>query len=161
MEIEELLSEQENLKTALEDAKAEIKMLNSKLAASRSAETANMRYPGSALKNKPAAARQVSNNEAAQLGQIKNKLYEDLTGLIITSVKTSADEDVFDCLQTGRNGSKYALRARPPMHFHHFLRRADTHPQLCILNYQSHRRARTMIPNSSTIPSCTRVGTRI
>ena len=38
---------------------------------------------------------------------MKENLYSDLTGLIIRNVKRKDGEDEFDCLQTGRNGSKY------------------------------------------------------
>jgi hypothetical protein len=36
----------------------------------------------------------------------KSELYEDLTGLLLTDVKRTADSIVYNCLQTGRNGSK-------------------------------------------------------
>ncbi|KAJ2898857.1 hypothetical protein MKZ38_003616 [Zalerion maritima] len=102
-ELETMVDE---LTTALHEAKSEIKTLNTKLAASRTAEVANPRYPGSALKNGVSAARQAASNDAAQLGQVKGELYCDLTGLIITGVKRDGEEDIFDCIQTGRNGSE-------------------------------------------------------
>lgn len=37
----------------------------------------------------------------------KTELYEDLTGLLLTDVKRTAHSIVYNCLQTGRNGSKY------------------------------------------------------
>jgi hypothetical protein len=39
--------------------------------------------------------------------QMKEDLYGDLTGLIVRAVKKDGGEDVFDCIQTGRNGSEY------------------------------------------------------
>ncbi|KAF2864503.1 hypothetical protein K470DRAFT_254141 [Piedraia hortae CBS 480.64] len=48
----------------------------------------------------------VSNMETAKK---KLNLYSDLTGLVITSIKTKDGEDVYDCIQTGRNGT---------LHFH-------------------------------------------
>ncbi|KAG2182583.1 hypothetical protein INT43_007514 [Umbelopsis isabellina] len=35
----------------------------------------------------------------------KSELYEDLTGLLLTDVKRTADSIVYNCLQTGRNGT--------------------------------------------------------
>jgi hypothetical protein len=43
---------------------------------------------------------------AAAMFKLKEDLYCDLTGLMIHSVKKVDGEDVFDCIQTGRNGSK-------------------------------------------------------
>ncbi|UKZ59821.1 uncharacterized protein TrAtP1_001113 [Trichoderma atroviride] len=66
----------------LAQAKAENKALYLKLAANRTG-------PG---ENKPAA-------------QTKEELYADLTGLIVRDVRRVDKEDVFDCIQTGRNGT--------------------------------------------------------
>jgi Chromosome segregation protein Csm1/Pcs1 len=33
-------------------------------------------------------------------------MYSDLTGLMIRGIKRGEDEDVYDCIQTGRNGSE-------------------------------------------------------
>ena len=43
---------------------------------------------------------------------LKEELYSDLTGLIIRDVrrKEGEAEDVYDCIQTGRNGSKVTLK---------------------------------------------------
>ena len=43
---------------------------------------------------------------AAQVAQLKEDLYSDLTGLILRGVERKDDSDVYDCIQTGRNGSK-------------------------------------------------------
>ena len=44
---------------------------------------------------------------AAQVAQLKEDLYSDLTGLILRSVEMGSEGDIYDCIQTGRNGSKY------------------------------------------------------
>ncbi|KFX93247.1 hypothetical protein O988_06906, partial [Pseudogymnoascus sp. VKM F-3808] len=75
-------------------------------AAAASAES-NARAPGSAKKS-AAAIRMMGGAEvaaAAQAAQLKEDLYRDLTGLIIRNVKREEEEDVFDCIQTGRNGT--------------------------------------------------------
>ena len=43
---------------------------------------------------------------AAQVAQLKEDLYSDLTGLILRGVDIGSDSDTYDCIQTGRNGSK-------------------------------------------------------
>lgn len=94
------------LNTSLSEARSEIKTLNTKLTAARNAE-ANMKAPGSALK--PTAANKAAANaqaEILQAAQAKEDLYGDLTGLIVRGLKHNGKEDVFDCIQTGRNGSK-------------------------------------------------------
>lgn len=83
-------------------SKTEIKALNMKLTASRTAEaSAAAKVPGSALKN--GRPNDVI-HQAAQM-HMKEDLYADLTGLIVRGVKKDDGEDVFDCLQTGRNGT--------------------------------------------------------
>ncbi|KAF7559449.1 hypothetical protein G7046_g4689 [Stylonectria norvegica] len=93
----------EDLNGSLTKARAEIKTLSTKLSASRSAE-ANGRVPGSALKVN-AAGNRTAQAEAIHTGQAKEDLYGDLTGLIMRGVKRDEKEDVFDCIQTGRNGT--------------------------------------------------------
>lgn len=93
------------LNQSLAQARAEIKTLSTRLAASRNAE-ANMKIPGSALKANSAAGRGPASSEVVQTAQAKEDLYGDLTGLIVRGVKRGDKEDVFDCIQTGRNGSK-------------------------------------------------------
>lgn len=36
----------------------------------------------------------------------KTEMYEDLTGLLLTDIKRTPESIVYNCLQTGRNGSK-------------------------------------------------------
>ncbi|OBT97146.1 hypothetical protein VE01_04863 [Pseudogymnoascus verrucosus] len=95
---------------SLSDAQNENKSLSAKLTAARAAAASaesNARAPGSAKKS-AAAIRMMGGAEAvaaAQAAQLKEDLYRDLTGLIIRSVKHEEEEDVFDCIQTGRNGT--------------------------------------------------------
>lgn len=97
-----------SLTTSLSESRTEIKALTMKLTAARSAEASALAkafssIPGSAMKG----GLHKSNPTAAttQAAQMKEDLYSDLTGLIVRSVKRDAREDVYDCLQTGRNGS--------------------------------------------------------
>lgn len=84
---------------SLSQAKSETKTLYTKLAASRQIEPNNK---GSAPGNRAA----LSEKENKQVTQVKEDLFADLTGLIVRDVRRIDKEDVFDCLQTGRNGSK-------------------------------------------------------
>ncbi|CAH0050033.1 unnamed protein product [Clonostachys solani] len=93
-----------DLNTSLDEARLEIKTLNTKLAAARNAEAVSRVPPGSALKSTTAACRQAS-SEAVHAAQAKEDLYTDLTGLIVRGFKKEEEEDVFDCIQTGRNGT--------------------------------------------------------
>ena len=45
--------------------------------------------------------------QAAQVALLKEDLYSDLTGLILRGVERGDEADVYDCIQTGRNGSKF------------------------------------------------------
>lgn len=100
----------EEATTSLTEAQAEIKTLKTKLAAARTAEAAQVKVPSSAIKGNTANSRLLANAEAAaQVAQLKEDLYADMTGLIITGVKREEDGEVYDCLQTGRNGSKSSL----------------------------------------------------
>jgi hypothetical protein len=84
---------------SLSQAKSETKTLYTKLAASRQIEPNNK---GCAPGNRAA----LSEKENKQVTQVKEDLFADLTGLIVRDVRRIDKEDVFDCLQTGRNGSK-------------------------------------------------------
>lgn len=105
-----------DLTNSLAESKAESRSLNIKLTTARNAEaaaTAAAKVPGSAIKGAAGAASRLaaaSATEAIQqvtlTAQKKEDLYGDLTGLIIRSVKREGGEDVFDCIQTGRNGSE-------------------------------------------------------
>lgn len=111
----EIKTKTEENKTVLAEKRAvaaENKTLSAKLAANRNAassvESANAKIPGSAMKAN-GGIRLMGTAEAAQAAQaaqLKEDLYSDLTGLIIRSVKRESEEDLFDCIQTGRNGSE-------------------------------------------------------
>ncbi|KAG8676051.1 hypothetical protein FPOAC1_002047 [Fusarium poae] len=95
------------LNSSLTEAKSEIKSLSTKLAAARSSDT-NPRVPGSAIKTGGLMNRnaQAGAAHAAQVtAQAKERLYADLTDLILRGVKQDEVEDTFDCIQTGRNGT--------------------------------------------------------
>lgn len=131
-------SDKKTLQTALTEANNEIKALQVKLAATRSSSAAiqsidNSRIPGSAVKSTAQRTLIVGSAEAAKEAQkrvLKEELYSDLTGLIVRDVKRKEEEgeEVYDCIQTGRNGSKslvfsviytsMALTTTLALHFH-------------------------------------------
>ncbi|KUI54854.1 Monopolin complex subunit pcs1 [Cytospora mali] len=98
--------------TSLAEAKTEIKALTMKLNAARAAEAnataqvqvATARVPGSAMKPSARGLDQAQ-VQATQTAKMKENLYSDLTGLVVTGVKRDGPEDVYDCIQTGRNGT--------------------------------------------------------
>lgn len=100
----------------LASAQSEIKALQTKLAAARntaaSLESA-VKAPGSAIKggaaNRATAAANAEAAQAAQIAQLKEELYSDLTGLIIRDVKNRESDHLYDCIQTGVNGSKWSI----------------------------------------------------
>ena len=116
-ETSQLRSKVTELTASLSSAQNEMKALQAKLAASRSAsvsvESANSKTPGSAPKsNAQVRTIMVGSAEAAQAAQaaqLKEDLYSDLTGLIVRSVTRTDQGDTYDCIQTGRNGSKWAF----------------------------------------------------
>ncbi|KAI9167261.1 Monopolin complex subunit pcs1 [Paramyrothecium foliicola] len=112
--VAELEEQVADLTTALTNARSEIKTLSMRLAASRTAE-AHAKAPGSAIKTSANGSR-MAPSEAVQTALAKEDMYGDLTGLIIRAVKREEQEDVFDCIQTGRNGT---------LHFKLVLERPD------------------------------------
>ncbi|TVY14263.1 Monopolin complex subunit pcs1 [Lachnellula arida] len=110
-ENKKLSTENSKLSTEVKSMTAENKTLCAKLAANRtvaaSVESANTRVTGSAVKPN-GGIRLMGTVEAAQVAQaaqLKEDLYSDFTGLIIRGVKRETEEDIFDCIQTGRNGT--------------------------------------------------------
>lgn len=106
-----LKAENQKQTDALTAAQNENKTLSSKLAAARTAGPSEAKnIPGSAVKPRTTGVVLPGTAEAAkeaQLAKQKVDLYSDLTNLIILGMKKNEDdEDVYDCLQTGRNGSK-------------------------------------------------------
>ncbi|GKT50221.1 monopolin complex subunit pcs1 [Colletotrichum spaethianum] len=107
-QLEEMEAKVAALTTSLAEAKQEVKTLSTRLAASRSAEAAASAkvIPGSAVKaGSAAAARALASSDAVQTGQLKEDLYGDLTGLIVRVTKRDSAGQVFDCIQTGKNGT--------------------------------------------------------
>jgi hypothetical protein len=117
MEIEasELRKSNTQLTTSLSAAQNEIKTLQAKLAAARSASVpieapTGRHQPTSSLKpNAASRAGSVALGDSSNSAQMKEELYRDLTGLIVRSVKKTEEGDTYDCIQTGRNGSKYSV----------------------------------------------------
>ncbi|KAH8690867.1 putative chromosome segregation protein [Talaromyces proteolyticus] len=112
-ESNKLQSQVHDLSAQLSTAQTEIKTLQTRLAAARnnvaSAKTLNVEAPGSAVKNtsvrRAAGATNTEALQVAQLAQLKEDLYGDLTGLIIRSVKENEADHMYDCIQTGVNGT--------------------------------------------------------
>ena len=107
----------DQMSKSLAEAQNENKVLQAKLASSRATSTAADRTPGSAMKGRSQA--QAKNlvagasdaARATQTAQKKEDLYSDLTGLIIRGVDVANESDIFDCIQTGRNGSEWIILA--------------------------------------------------
>ncbi|CRK26273.1 hypothetical protein BN1708_014448 [Verticillium longisporum] len=93
------------LSASLAEARKEIKNLSAKLSASRTVDASIARVPGGGTKGSHSSATLVVGPDVVQAAQMKDDLYADLTGLIVRNVRREPIEDVFDCLQTGRNGT--------------------------------------------------------
>ncbi|KAJ4349150.1 hypothetical protein N0V95_004845 [Ascochyta clinopodiicola] len=108
-----LTAEVKKLADLLNTAQKENTTLNTKLAAARSSTQQESKIPGSAMKPRSTGVVLPGSAEAAKdamLQKQKVEMYCDLTNLVIVAVKKNEDdEDVYDCLQTGRNGT---------LHFH-------------------------------------------
>jgi len=120
---EHLCSEKKALQSSLNETQKEIKALNAKLTTAKSTqptEANNTKTPGSAVKSTSQKPRvvHIGSTEAVKEAQqriMKEELYGDLTGLILRDIKRNEEEgeDVYDCIQTGRNGSMYFPAAFP------------------------------------------------
>lgn len=115
LEVQLLHTKNAELNAFLSEARIENKTLSSKLAVIRAAEknveSVNSRVPGSAVKAN-GGIRMMGSAEAVQTAQeatLKQELFTDLTGLIIRGVKKESEENIYDCIQTGRNGSKLLI----------------------------------------------------
>ncbi|OAX82142.1 hypothetical protein ACJ72_03512 [Emergomyces africanus] len=114
-EVAQLEGKIKQLTSGLTSAQNEMKALQTKLAASRTAATniesvTSSKGPGSAVKNSSGASRttMVGSAEAAhaaQIAQLKEDLYSDLTGLIIRDARKRESDHLYDCIQTGMNGT--------------------------------------------------------
>jgi len=128
-----LTAENKTLSSNLHDSQSEVKSLTVKLSTARSISVdsrSNANVPGSAVRT---THQRVNSSQSTTKGQgpaiekLKEDLYSDLTGLIIRNVKRLDDEDVYDCIQTGRNGCKFSpvplltsvvLTSLAALHFH-------------------------------------------
>ena len=110
-EVDKLRDTATELATSLNNANNEVKALQAKLAAARapSIDKTSSKVPASTAKATTHRQAMIGSAEAAQaahVAQMKEDLYSDLTGLIIRSVKKTQEGDTYDCIQTGRNGSR-------------------------------------------------------
>lgn len=108
---EKVTAERNDLKEKLQLSQNEVKSLEAKLMAARQ-QVANAANEAKAheVAKKQNTSISVNVAEAQKEAKMKENLYADLTGLIIANVKRNESEDIYDCIQTGRNGSKYAFR---------------------------------------------------
>jgi len=113
-DVAQFKSQAEEATSQLAAAQSEVKALQTKLSAARntaaSLESAVVKVPGSAIKggaNRANAAASAEAAHAAHYAQLKEDLYSDLTGLIIRDVKKRETDSLYDCIQTGGNGSKF------------------------------------------------------
>lgn len=111
-EVAQLRQQLEEMKSGLNKAQTEAKSLQTKLTAARNAATNAEKVAtarGSAVRP-GAVTRDTANGllESAQVAQLKEDLYSDLTGLIIRDVKKRESDHLYDCIQTGLNGSMLA-----------------------------------------------------
>ncbi|KAH0005727.1 hypothetical protein KCU78_g12703, partial [Aureobasidium melanogenum] len=108
-ENEKLKEEHKATTTSLTESQNECKALTAKLEAARKSNAASDKVPGSAVKKIEHGKSHGASAESVKENALKEELYRDLTGLIITSVKRKDGEDEYSCIQTGRNGT---------LHFH-------------------------------------------
>ncbi|KAJ5187270.1 hypothetical protein N7449_010264 [Penicillium cf. viridicatum] len=115
-ELARLKSSADEAQEQLASAQSEVKALQTKLAAARNTAASlegAAKVPGSAIKggaaNRANAAATAEAAQASQLAQLKEDLYSDLTGLIVRDVKNRESDYLYDCIQTGINGT---------LHFH-------------------------------------------
>lgn len=107
-----LKAQADEARSQLASSQSEIKALQTKLAAARNtaASLEANKVPGSAIKggaaNRATAAATAEAAQVAHLAQLKEDLYTDFTGLIIRDVKDRETDHLYDCIQTGVNGSK-------------------------------------------------------
>ncbi|PYH46420.1 putative chromosome segregation protein (Pcs1) [Aspergillus saccharolyticus JOP 1030-1] len=113
-EVAQLKAQAEETESQLSSAQNEVKALQTKLSAARNtaasleSAAATMKVPGSAIKggsNRATAAASAEAAQAAQYAQLKEDLYSDLTGLIIRDIKKRQSDILYDCIQTGSNGT--------------------------------------------------------
>lgn len=109
-----LTCERDNLKSSLSVAQNEVKSRDAMLVAARqqlSNSTAAQEKSSANAKDNLSRSVGPGATDAQKEMKMKENLYSDLTGLIIRGVKRKEGEDEYDCIQTGRNGSKFAMRS--------------------------------------------------
>ncbi|KAI9754351.1 MAG: hypothetical protein M4579_004749 [Chaenotheca gracillima] len=109
-EISKLQAKVAQLNSSLSEAKNETKGLAAKLAATRATPAPPQgpdafRTSVNAAKARATPGASAELTQALQVAQLKEDLYSDLTGLIVRGVKSSEEADIYDCIQTGRNGT--------------------------------------------------------
>lgn len=109
-EVTKLQTKIQELNRSLQEQQNEAKVLSAKLSVAQSQRAVTV--PGSAVKpgirGVQGAAKSngiVGGPDDAWVAKMKEDLFADLTGLLIMSVKKEAQGPVFECLQTGGNGS--------------------------------------------------------
>ncbi|KAJ5631569.1 Chromosome segregation protein (Pcs1) [Penicillium longicatenatum] len=118
-EIARLQSQADESRSQIAASQTEVKALQTKLAAARNtaASLEKTKIPGSAIKGGPAnravAAANAGAAQAAQVAQLKEDLYSDLTGLIVRGVTDREADHLYDCIQTGVNGTLHFKLAIP------------------------------------------------
>ena len=122
----------DDLSTQLTEAQSENKALQAKLANTRSVSTAGeslgTKTPGGVLRarqqmqgGRTVMVGSAEATQAAQVAQLKEDLYSDLTGLIMRGVEKGTESDVYDCIQTGRNGSESPSFSSQPFPLHYWI----------------------------------------
>ncbi|KAI9795026.1 MAG: hypothetical protein M1816_000046 [Peltula sp. TS41687] len=98
-------SSNKTLCTKLGNLESDNKSLTAKLAASASSTTRNNNVPASTHKTSRASGPSAADSTLLTTLQGKEALYSDLTGLIVAHMKQAGTSTIYDCIQTGRNGS--------------------------------------------------------
>lgn len=110
-----LTTERDTAKSSLLLSQNEVKTLEAKLVAARQQLSSSNAAQEKAANAKENMSRSVgpAASEVQKEAKMKENLYSDLTGLIIRGVKRKDGEDEYDCIQTGRNGSKSSVVKHP------------------------------------------------
>lgn len=106
---EKVTAERDELKEKLKVSQNEVKSMEAKLIAARqqlSSSVLEAKAQASAA-TKLNSSSTTGSSDAQKEAKMKENLYADLTGLIVCGVKRMDGEDVYDCIQTGRNGSRF------------------------------------------------------
>lgn len=139
-----LKAQADEAQVKLAASQSEVKALHTKLAAARSTATSlenTAKAQGNAIKggtaNRANAATNAEAVQAAQTAQLKEELYGDLTGLVILDVKPRLSDHLYDCIQTGVNGSKCATLARRCQSLRYINGFLALHFKLAVPNFSS------------------------